>query len=169
MSRLNTPATIDAAPAAAQTSLKAVEKQLGLVPNMFRVVANSPAALTGYLQLSAASAQGGLDAATRERIALAVAELNGCGYCLAAHSFLGRKLAKLETRNLNDYQLFGKLQALDERVGVPFGWYFFMLHGNRVRSVAGERVLEAAEAGRIVLPEHDYRVLKNWARRAYSF
>lgn len=96
MSRLNTPATIDAAPAAAQTSLKAVEKQLGLVPNMFRVVANSPAALTGYLQLSAASAQGGLDAATRERIALAVAELNGCGYCLAAHSFLGRKLAKLD-------------------------------------------------------------------------
>ena len=80
-----------------------------------------------------------------------------------------RKLAKLETRNLNDYQLFGKLQALDERVGVPFGWYFFMLHGNRVRSVAGERVLEAAEAGRIVLPEHDYRVLKNWARRAYGF
>jgi len=96
MSRLNAPATIDATPAAAHTSLKAVEKQLGLVPNMFRVVANSPAALTGYLQLSAASAQGGLDAATRERIALAVAELNGCGYCLAAHSFLGRKLAQLD-------------------------------------------------------------------------
>lgn len=96
MSRLNTPATIDAAPAAAHTSLKAVEKQLGLVPNMFRLVANSPAALTGYLQLSVASAQSGLDTATRERIALAVAELNGCGYCLAAHSFLGRKVAKLD-------------------------------------------------------------------------
>ncbi|MRV29605.1 carboxymuconolactone decarboxylase family protein, partial [Staphylococcus aureus] len=54
MSRLNTPTTIDAAPTATHTSLKAVEKQLGRVPNMFRVVANSPAALTGYLQLSAA-------------------------------------------------------------------------------------------------------------------
>lgn len=96
MSRLNTPATIDAAPAATHASLKNVEKQLGLVPNMFRVVANSPAALAGYLQLSAASAQGGLDAATRERIALAVAEINGCGYCLSAHSFLGRKVAKLD-------------------------------------------------------------------------
>lgn len=96
MSRLNTPATIDAAPAATHASLRAVEKQLGGVPNLFRVVANSPAALTGYLQLSAASAQGGLDAATRERIALAVAELNGCGYCHAAHSFLGRKVAKLD-------------------------------------------------------------------------
>ncbi len=96
MPRLNTPATIDAAPAATHAALKTVEKQLGGVPNLFRVVANSPAALAGYLQLSAASAQGGLDAATRERIALAVAELNGCGYCLAAHSFLGRKVAKLD-------------------------------------------------------------------------
>nr|WNL65155.1 hypothetical protein GPGIFMOB_00106 [Acinetobacter gerneri] len=43
MSRLNTPTTIDAAPTATHTSLKAVEKQLGRVPNMFRVVANSPA------------------------------------------------------------------------------------------------------------------------------
>ena len=96
MSRLNTPATIDAAPASTHTALRAVEKQLGTVPNLFRVVANSPAALTGYLQLSAASAQGGLDAATRERIALAVAEINGCGYCLAAHSYLGSHLAKLD-------------------------------------------------------------------------
>ena len=45
MSRLNTPTTIDAAPTATHTSLKAVEKQLGRVPNMFRVVANSPAAV----------------------------------------------------------------------------------------------------------------------------
>jgi uncharacterized peroxidase-related enzyme len=96
MTRIYTPATVDAAPASTHTSLKAVEKQLGVVPNLFRVVANSPAALTGYLQLSAASAQGGLDAATRERIALVVAELNGCGYCLSAHTYLGRNLAKLD-------------------------------------------------------------------------
>lgn len=100
MSRLNTPTTIDAVPTATHTSLKAVEKQLGRVPNMFRVVANSPAALTGYLQLSAASAQGGLGTATLERIALAVAEINGCDYCLAAHSFLGRKVAKLDDAEL---------------------------------------------------------------------
>lgn len=80
-----------------------------------------------------------------------------------------RKLAKLETRNLNDYEVFGKLQALDARVGVPFAWFFFMVHGNRVRSTAGERVLEAAEAGSVVLPEHDYRVLKHWFNRQYGF
>ncbi len=96
MTRIHTPATIDAAPASTHASLNAVRKQLGVVPNLFRVVANSPAALTGYLQLSAASAQGGLDAATRERIALVVAELNGCGYCLSAHTYLGRNVAKLD-------------------------------------------------------------------------
>jgi len=96
MTRIHTPATVDAAPASTHASLKAVEKQLGVVPNLFRVVANSPAALSGYLQLSAASAQGGLDAATRERIALVVAELNGCGYCLSAHTYLGRNVAKLD-------------------------------------------------------------------------
>ena len=96
MTRIHTPATVDAAPASTHASLKAVEKQLGVVPNLFRVVANSPTALSGYLQLSAASAQGGLDAATRERIALVVAELNGCGYCLSAHTYLGRNVAKLD-------------------------------------------------------------------------
>lgn len=96
MTRIHTPTTIDEAPASTHGSLKAVEKQLGMVPNMFRVVANSPAALTGYLQLSGASSQGALDAATRERIALVVAELNGCGYCLSAHTYLGRNVAQLD-------------------------------------------------------------------------
>ncbi len=96
MTRIHTPINLAAAPASTHASLKAVEKQLGVLPNLFRLVANSPAALTGYLQLSAASAQGGLDAATRERIALAVAELNGCAYCLSAHTYLGRNVAQLD-------------------------------------------------------------------------
>jgi len=96
MNRLHTPANVDAAPASTHAPLRAVEKQLGVVPNMFRLIANSPATLNGYLQLSAATAQGGLSAATRERIALVVAELNGCAYCLSAHTYLGRNLAKLD-------------------------------------------------------------------------
>ncbi|MCZ8318834.1 MAG: peroxidase-related enzyme [Silanimonas sp.] len=96
MTRIHTPATVADAPASTHASLKAVEKQLGVVPNLFRVVANSPAALTGYLQLNAASSDGALDGATRERIALVVAEINGCGYCLSAHTYLGRKVAKLD-------------------------------------------------------------------------
>jgi uncharacterized peroxidase-related enzyme len=96
MSRIPTPATVADAPAAAQPLLGAVQTQLGSVPNLFRLVANSPAALEGYLGLHGALAKGSLDARTRERIALAVAEINGCDYCLAAHSYIGRNLAKLD-------------------------------------------------------------------------
>jgi len=96
MSRIPTPATAADAPAAAQPLLNAVQKQLGSVPNLFRLVANSPAALEGYLGLHGALAKGSLDPRTRERIALAVAEINGCDYCLAAHSYIGRNMAKLD-------------------------------------------------------------------------
>ncbi len=96
MSRINTYASIEAAPDAAKPLLEAVKKQLGIVPNMFRTIANSPAGLEGYLGLNGSLAKGRLDAKTRERIALAVAEINGCGYCLSAHTYIGRTLAKLD-------------------------------------------------------------------------
>ena len=96
MSRIATPASIEASPEASQPLLHAVKKQLGVVPNLFRVVGNSPAALEGYLGLNGALGKGKLDGKTRERIALAVAEINGCGYCLAAHSYLAKNLAKLD-------------------------------------------------------------------------
>lgn len=95
MPRLPTPASIEASPAASQPLLQAVKKQLGVVPNLFRLVGNSPAALEGYLGLNGALAKGALEAPTRERIALAVSEINGCNYCLSAHSYLGKNLAKL--------------------------------------------------------------------------
>jgi len=96
MSRIPTPATIEAAPIKSQPMLEAVKKQLGVVPNLFRLVATSPAALEGYLTMSGALGKGELPAATRERIALAVAEINGCGYCLSAHTYLGKHVAKLD-------------------------------------------------------------------------
>ena len=68
-----------------------VGQQLGVVPNLFRVLGNAPAALRGYMELNAALAGGRLDAKVREQIALTVAESNMCGYCLSAHSYLGGK------------------------------------------------------------------------------
>ncbi len=96
MSRIAILADIQAAPAATHAKLQAVQQQLGTVPNLFRLIANSPAALEGYLGLSGALAKGRLPAATRERLALAISQFNGCGYCLAAHSFLGSHHAKLD-------------------------------------------------------------------------
>jgi uncharacterized peroxidase-related enzyme len=96
MTRIATPASIATSPVASQPLLEAVQKQLGSVPNLFRVVGNSPAALEGYLGLNGALGKGTLEAKTRERIALAVSELNGCDYCLSAHAYLGKNLAKLD-------------------------------------------------------------------------
>ena len=71
MSRIATPATVDAAPEASRSLLEAVGKQLGIVPNLFRMVSNSRAALEGYVGLIGALGKGSLPAATHERIAFA--------------------------------------------------------------------------------------------------
>ncbi len=96
MTRIQLPDSIDAAPAAARPLLEGVRKMLGSVPNLFRITANSPAALEGYLGLNGALSKGSLKPQTRERIALAVAQVNGCDYCLSAHTYLGKNLAKLD-------------------------------------------------------------------------
>ena len=100
MSRITTPASITAAPEASHALLDAVNTLLGSVPNLFRIVATSPATLEGYLGLNGSLAKGSLTAQTRERIALAVAEVNGCGYCLAAHQYLGSNLANLSAKEI---------------------------------------------------------------------
>jgi uncharacterized peroxidase-related enzyme len=61
---------------------------------MFRLIASSPAALQGVTANNAALTKT-LDVKMRERIALAVAQVNGCDYCLSAHSYLGLNLAKI--------------------------------------------------------------------------
>ena len=99
MTRIVTP-TADNTPAASLPLLDAVNKQLGVIPNLMKVVGNSPAALEGYLSLSGALGKGTLGAKTGERIALAVAELNACNYCLSAHSYLAANLAKLDAAEI---------------------------------------------------------------------
>ncbi|MGY0216206.1 carboxymuconolactone decarboxylase family protein [Endozoicomonadaceae bacterium StTr2] len=95
MSRIPTPTSIDTAPEGAKASLRAVNNLLGSVPNLFRIVSNSPQTLEGYLGLNGALGYGSLSVRVREGIAVAVAEINGCDYCLAAHNYLGAQRAKL--------------------------------------------------------------------------
>jgi uncharacterized peroxidase-related enzyme len=89
MSRLQ---TIDpsAATGKAKELLDAVKGKLGIVPNMTKVMATSPAVLESYLGFSGALAGGLLDAKTREELALLTAQENGCDYCLSAHTAIGK-------------------------------------------------------------------------------
>ncbi len=66
------------------------ERTLGLVPNLTKVLANSPAALEAYASFSGALSRAALPAETRELIAIAVANANQCDYCLSAHTQIGK-------------------------------------------------------------------------------
>ncbi|MGE0744806.1 MAG: carboxymuconolactone decarboxylase family protein [Rhodospirillales bacterium] len=75
----------------AKRLLDAVQSGLGMTPNFIRVLANAPVALSAFLGLHEIAGAGLLDPKTRERIALSVAEQNGCQYCVSAHTAIGRK------------------------------------------------------------------------------
>ena len=83
-------------PTAAEGKLRdlfaAIQQSLGAIPNLYRVVARSPAALEGALALAGALGRGRLRPRLREQIAIAIAQENGCDYCLSAHTALGKGL-----------------------------------------------------------------------------
>ena len=68
----------------------AIKSKLGMVPNLMRTFAQSPAVLEAYLGFGAALGGTSLPAAVREQLALVTAEANGCDYCLSAHTLLGK-------------------------------------------------------------------------------
>lgn len=94
----------EAASGRAKDLLGAVKSKLGLVPNMTRVMANAPAVLDGYLQFSGALSKGAIPAKVREQLSLAVAEANGCDYCLSAHTTVG-KMVGLTAEQIRDARL----------------------------------------------------------------
>jgi uncharacterized peroxidase-related enzyme len=70
--------------------LKDIHRAFGVTPNMFRAVANSPAALKSMWGAFGALGGGRLGAKLGEQIAVAIANRNDCQYCLSAHTALGR-------------------------------------------------------------------------------
>lgn len=90
--------------------LDGVQNAIGMVPNLYRVAAQSHAALSGLLALTGALRGTSLPGTLAEQVALATAERNGCDYCLAAHTLLGRKAG------LSDADI---AQARDARAADP--------------------------------------------------
>jgi len=84
MSRLNVPSR-EQSPVLSKPLLDTVEKRLGVIPKLFRLIALSPAALEGFLSLNDAPGKTP-DVKAPEHIALAVAQFNSCAYCLSAHT-----------------------------------------------------------------------------------
>ena len=79
-----------------------IRKTVGMVPNLYRVAGNQPAALSGLLGLNEALAGGRFDTRTREAIALTVAGANGCDYCASAHAAISTGL-KVPSETIDDH------------------------------------------------------------------
>ncbi|RVT92126.1 carboxymuconolactone decarboxylase family protein [Rhodovarius crocodyli] len=109
MSRIPLPGPEDT-PAASRPLLDGLARKLGSVPNLYRLLALSPAGLEAALGLSGALSRT-LDAPLRERIAIAVAQVNGCEYCLSAHAYLGARLAGLPPEEIAANRLGHSLEA----------------------------------------------------------
>ncbi|MDQ8027623.1 MAG: peroxidase-related enzyme [Brevundimonas sp.] len=90
MSRIN---LVDPAEATgeARDALSQIKSAFGVTPNMFRAAANSPAALKSMWGAFGALGGGVLDAKLGEQIAVAIADIDRCDYCLSAHTLLGQK------------------------------------------------------------------------------
>lgn len=106
-------------PASAQPKsaelLTAIERQLGIVPNIFRTLAHAPSVLSAYLNFNKALGGGRLPVGLREQIALAVAGANHCGYCASAHTSMAKEVGldpRELGRNLNAKSEDPKTQAL---------------------------------------------------------
>ncbi len=122
------PIDIDQADGKAKALLENVNKALGMVPNLMRTLAHSPAALEAYLGFGKALGGGSLSAKLREQIALTTANANACEYCASAYTALGKKFgidaAELK-RNLQASSRDPKVEAalqFARAVVVRQGW-----------------------------------------------
>lgn len=75
---------------AATDTLNSLQKNIGMLPNIYASLAHSPVALNALLGFNTALGEGVLDAGLREQIALAVAGENSCDYCASAHTLLAK-------------------------------------------------------------------------------
>lgn len=71
-------------------ALGKVKAALGKVPGLYATFAQAPAVLTALVQFQGALAKGGLTARDRDLVDLHVSQLNGCGYCISAHTAIGK-------------------------------------------------------------------------------
>lgn len=82
--------TIETAPATAKPILQNALKCYGFVPNLYAAMAEAPTILEGYMSLSSIFGRSDLSETERQIILMTNNRLNGCKYCMAAHTTLSQ-------------------------------------------------------------------------------
>ncbi|SDF00896.1 uncharacterized peroxidase-related enzyme [Terriglobus roseus] len=98
MARIEIP-TKETAPAATKPILERYERNLGVTPNFFSLIARSPDVLSAEANMHATLGKS-LGHNTRERIHIMTAEVNGCNYCLSVHTYVGGKFNKMSPEDM---------------------------------------------------------------------
>lgn len=76
-------------------TLHSIKAKNGFIPNLIGVLANKEQFLTYYVDNSKLNASLSLMPIEKEIVQLTVAHYNGCEFCVAGHSNLARKIAKM--------------------------------------------------------------------------
>jgi len=123
MSRIQ-PIQLEQADEKAKALLDNVQKKLGMVPNLMKTLAHSPAALAFYVNSRETLSEGTLSGKIREQITLIVVQENGCRYCLADHYnptviHLKQRDGTMVTISRTPLE---KLQSFQKRMGWDFTW-----------------------------------------------
>jgi len=74
------------APEASRAFFEPVKKKLGMVPNVLKVMAESPELMEAYVTLDGLLQKSSLGKAERNILLLSAARANQCHYCMAAHT-----------------------------------------------------------------------------------
>ncbi|MEM7515469.1 MAG: carboxymuconolactone decarboxylase family protein [Planctomycetota bacterium] len=82
--------TLESAPEASKSTLEATKKAYGFLPNLFGTMATSPALVEAYAALSKIFGSTSFSPTEQQIVLLATSELNGCTYCMAAHSVVAK-------------------------------------------------------------------------------
>lgn len=88
--------SIQTAPAIAQPLLEGSLKKYGFIPNLHGGLAEAPAALKAYIELTALFDQTSLSPTERQVVLLIASAENHCTYCVAAHSMIAKHMVKAD-------------------------------------------------------------------------
>lgn len=89
--------SVETAPKESKAYLEGAQNALGFIPNLYKYLAESPAALDGYMTLSKILEKSSLSPQQQQMVLLAISRENECEFCVAAHSMIGSVMVKLDT------------------------------------------------------------------------
>lgn len=76
---------------------------------------------------------------------------------------------RLKAEGASVHVLMDRIEAIDQEIGLKFGWFFLMTHGNWIEPEVGDAIVAGLREQRVRLPDRDEKMLLGWADKRYAF